>query len=147
MSDTVLSSAHLTPFSEPEELYRARGELAPGRRLGCHTRLLGDVVVDVPPESQLHRQVVRKDADARAIDLDPVLRLHHLEVEEPSLGAQRSDLARLLEALEREWRLTGLGGRSPRAADAPGNPQSRQVGGDRGRARRLHDHRRLARLP
>ncbi len=99
---------HLTPFSEPEELYRARRELAPGRRLGCHARLLGDVVVDVPPESQLHRQVVRKDADARAIDLDPVLRLHHLEVEEPSLGAQRSDLARLLEALEREWRLTGL---------------------------------------
>ena len=100
---------HLTPFSEPEELYRARRELAPGRRLGCHARLLGDVVVDVPPESQLHRQVVRKDADARAIELDPVVRLHHVEVEEPSLGAQRSDLARPLEALEREWGLTGLG--------------------------------------
>ena len=99
---------HLTPFSEPEELYRARRGLAPDRRLGCHSRLLGDVVVDVPPESQLHRQVVRKDADARAIELDPVLRLHHVEVEEPSLGAQSSDLARLLEALEREWGLTGL---------------------------------------
>jgi uncharacterized 2Fe-2S/4Fe-4S cluster protein (DUF4445 family) len=99
---------HLTPFSEPEELYRARRGLAPSRRLGCHARLLGDVVVDVPPESQLHRQVVRKDAEARAIELDPVLRLHHVEVEEPSLGAQRSDLARLLEALRREWGLDGL---------------------------------------
>ncbi len=58
---------HLTPFSEPEEQYRARRGLAPDRRLGCHSRLLGDVVVDVPPESQLHRQVVRKDADARVI--------------------------------------------------------------------------------
>jgi uncharacterized 2Fe-2S/4Fe-4S cluster protein (DUF4445 family) len=99
---------HLTPFSEPEELYRARRGLAPSRRLGCHARLLGDVVVDVPPDSQLHRQVVRKDADARAIELDPVVRLHHVEVEQPSLGAQRSDLARLLEALAREWGLTGL---------------------------------------
>jgi uncharacterized 2Fe-2S/4Fe-4S cluster protein (DUF4445 family) len=99
---------HLTPFSEPEELYRARRGLAPGRRLGCHSRLLGDVVVDVPPESQLHRQVVRKDADVRAIELDPILRLHHVEVEQPSLGTQSSDLARLLEALEREWGLTGL---------------------------------------
>ncbi len=99
---------HLTPFSEPEELYRTRRGLAPGRRLGCHSRLLGDVVVDVPPESQLHRQVVRKDADARQIELDPVVRLYHVEVEEPSLGARGSDLARLLEALAREWGLTGL---------------------------------------
>jgi uncharacterized 2Fe-2S/4Fe-4S cluster protein (DUF4445 family) len=99
---------HLTPFSEPEELYRARRGLEPSRRLGCHARLLGDVVVDVPPSSQLHRQVVRKDAEVRTIELDPVLRLHHVEVEQPSLGAQTSDLARLLEALEREWGLTGL---------------------------------------
>ena len=102
------SSRHLTPFSEPEGRYRDRSGLAPERRLGCHARLLGDVVVDVPPESQLHRQVVRKDAEARAIELDPVVRLHHVEVEAPSLGSQTSDLARLLEALEHEWGLAGL---------------------------------------
>jgi uncharacterized 2Fe-2S/4Fe-4S cluster protein (DUF4445 family) len=99
---------HLTPFSRPEEEYRDRRGIAPGRRLGCHARLLGDVVIDVPPDSQLHRQVVRKDAEARAIELDPVVRLHHVEVEEPSLGAQTSDLARLQVALEREWGLRGL---------------------------------------
>jgi uncharacterized 2Fe-2S/4Fe-4S cluster protein (DUF4445 family) len=102
------SARHLTPFSEPEGRYRDRSGLAPERRLGCHARLLGDVVVDVPPESQLHRQVVRKDAEARAIELDPVVRLHHVEVEPPSLGSQASDLARLLQALEREWGLGGL---------------------------------------
>jgi uncharacterized 2Fe-2S/4Fe-4S cluster protein (DUF4445 family) len=101
-------AGHLTPFSEPEERYRLQRGLEENRRLGCHARLLGDVVIDVPPDSQLHRQVVRKDAEARAIELDPVVRLHHVEVEEPSLGAQTSDLARLLEALEREWGLTGL---------------------------------------
>jgi uncharacterized 2Fe-2S/4Fe-4S cluster protein (DUF4445 family) len=101
-------ASHLSPFSEPEERYQARSGLAPDRRLGCHARLLGDVVVDVPPESQLHRQVVRKQAEARTIELDPVVRLHHVEVEPPTLGSQTSDLARLLEALEREWALTGL---------------------------------------
>jgi uncharacterized 2Fe-2S/4Fe-4S cluster protein (DUF4445 family) len=102
------SVEHLTPFSEPEERYRSTRGLQENRRLGCHARLLGDVVIDVPPDSQLHRQVVRKEAEARAIELDPVVRLYHVEVEEPSLGAQTSDLARLLEALEREWGLTGL---------------------------------------
>jgi uncharacterized 2Fe-2S/4Fe-4S cluster protein (DUF4445 family) len=101
-------ASHLSPFSEPEERYRARSGLAPDRRLGCHARLLADVVVDVPPESQLHRQVVRKQAEARTIELDPVVRLHHVEVEPPTLGSQTSDLARLLEALEREWALRGL---------------------------------------
>ena len=102
------STRHLTPFSEPEGRYRARSGLAPERRLGCHARLLGDVVVDVPPDSQLHRQVVRKQAEARDIELDPVVRLHHVEVEPPTLGSQASDLARLLQALEREWGLAGL---------------------------------------
>jgi uncharacterized 2Fe-2S/4Fe-4S cluster protein (DUF4445 family) len=100
---------HLTPFSDPEEVYRVRRGLGQGRRLGCHARLLGDVVVDVPPESQVHRQVVRKEADARAIELDPVVRLHHVEVAEPALDSPTSDLVRLMEALEREWGLTGLG--------------------------------------
>jgi hypothetical protein len=32
----------------------------------------GDCVVDVPPESQVHKQVVRKRAEVRDIKLDPV---------------------------------------------------------------------------
>ena len=41
--------------------------LAADRRLSCTAMLLGDAVVDVPPESQVHRQVVRKDLDARRV--------------------------------------------------------------------------------
>jgi uncharacterized 2Fe-2S/4Fe-4S cluster protein (DUF4445 family) len=102
------SAGHLTPFSAPEGLYRERRGLAPERRLGCHARMTGDVVIDVPPESQLHRQVVRKEADARQIELDPVVRLHHVEVEPPSLASPSSDQGRLAEALEREWGLRDL---------------------------------------
>jgi uncharacterized 2Fe-2S/4Fe-4S cluster protein (DUF4445 family) len=101
-------AAHLTPFSIPEQTYRDRSGLAPERRLGCHACVVGDLVVDVPPESQLHRQVVRKEADAHAIDVDPVVRLHYVEVREPDMADPSGDLERLLEALLRDWSLTGL---------------------------------------
>jgi len=99
---------HLTAFSIPEEAYRDRSGLAPDRRLGCHARVLDDLVVDVPPESQLHRQVVRKEADAHAIEVDPVVRLHYVEVREPDMADPSGDLERLFEALEADWHLTGL---------------------------------------
>ena len=101
-------AGHLIPLTAPEELYRSRRGLAPARRLGCHARMVGDLVIDVPPESQLHRQVIRKDAEEREIELDPVVRLHHVQVEQPALASPTSDLARLLDALGREWGLTGL---------------------------------------
>jgi uncharacterized 2Fe-2S/4Fe-4S cluster protein (DUF4445 family) len=37
---------------------------------------LGDVRIDVPPDSQLHQQVVRKEYEVHPIDLDPVIRLY-----------------------------------------------------------------------
>ncbi len=104
----VSAVGHLTPFSEPEERYRDLRGLAPERRLGCHARIRGDLVVDVPPESQVHRQVVRKEADAHAIEVDPVVRLHYAVVREPDLADPSGDLQRLLEALERDWSITGL---------------------------------------
>lgn len=99
---------HLSAPGGLEDEYRNRRGLAPERRLGCATALVGDAVIDVPPESQVHRQVVRKDLDVRAFDVDPVVRLHYVEVERPSLASPTGDLARLFEALEREWSLTGL---------------------------------------
>ena len=48
-------------------------------------------MIDVPPESQVHRQVVRKEADAHPISVDPVVRLHYVEVDEPDLASPTSD--------------------------------------------------------
>ncbi len=102
------TAAHLTAFSEPEQRYRDRDGLGHDRRLGCHARILGDLVIDVPPESQIHRQVIRKEADAHPIEVDPTIRLHYVEVREPDLRDPSGDLQRLEEALERDWRLAGL---------------------------------------
>lgn len=98
-------------LSEPGALeteYRGRRPLGDGHRLSCATHVLKDVVVDVPPESQVHRQVVRKRAEVIDIAVDPVVRLHYVEVEQPDMHRQISDLGRVLEALEAQWELTGL---------------------------------------
>ena len=102
------TAAGLTPVGEVERAYAAERGLADGRRLGCTAAVAADVVIDVPPESQVYRQVVRKEADAHPIEVDPVVRLYYVEVAEPDLASPASDLRRLREALEREWGLTGL---------------------------------------
>jgi uncharacterized 2Fe-2S/4Fe-4S cluster protein (DUF4445 family) len=104
----VSAGSHLSAVDEVERAYDAERGLASGRRLGCTAQVVGDVVVDVPPESQLYRQVVRKEADARTIELDPVVRLYYVEVAEPELASPAGDLTRLREALAREWGLEGL---------------------------------------
>jgi uncharacterized 2Fe-2S/4Fe-4S cluster protein (DUF4445 family) len=99
------SPDHLTPMSAPEVEFDRRTGLPPGRRLGCHTKILGDTVIDVPPDSQIHRQVVRKDAEAHPIEIDPVLTLHYVEVREPDMADPAGDLQRLFDALRDEWQL------------------------------------------
>jgi uncharacterized 2Fe-2S/4Fe-4S cluster protein (DUF4445 family) len=102
------SDGHLSARGADEDEYdRLRG-LSAGRRLGCRAQVHGDVLVDVPPESQVHRQVVRKGVPVREFVIDPVVRLHEIEVERPELARPGGDLARVLVALEREWGLTNL---------------------------------------
>ena len=102
------SSASLSPLSEPEIRFSRRVPLAAGRRLSCSARVEADVVIDVPASSQVHRQVVRKEADAHAIELNPVVRLHYVQVKEPDMHDPSGDLRRLYDALELEWGLKDL---------------------------------------
>jgi len=99
---------NLTPFSAPEEKYQERRGLIDGRRLSCHAQLNGDIVIDVPPESQVHKQVVRKRAEVRSIKMDPAIRLHYVEVEEPDMHKPEGDLERLRDALAKQWDIHDL---------------------------------------
>jgi len=102
------TDGHLSPRGADEAEYdRLRG-LAEGRRLGCRAHVEGDVLVDVPPESQVHRQVVRKGVPVRDFVIDPVVRLYEVEVERPELARPGGDLARLMAALENEWGVKDL---------------------------------------
>ncbi|MEO7663726.1 MAG: ASKHA domain-containing protein [Candidatus Limnocylindrales bacterium] len=102
------SGAHLSERGADEAEYdRLRG-LPADRRLGCRAAVSADVLIDVPPESQVHRQVVRKGVPVRDFVIDPVVRLYEVELERPTLELPGGDLARLLAALQREWGLQGL---------------------------------------
>ena len=96
-------AANLSPLSAAEQSFSRRRPLPAGHRLSCSAQIQGNLVVDVPASSQVHRQVVRKAADARPITLDPVVHLHYVEVREPDMHGPSGDLQRLLEALHREW--------------------------------------------
>jgi len=101
-------AAHVSPFSATEQRYQTRRGLGPGRRLSCQATLCGDVVIDVPAESQVHKQVVRKRAEVREIKLDPVVRLHYVEVEPPVMEKPTGDLQRVQKALAGQWDLPPL---------------------------------------
>ncbi len=102
------SAQNLSGVSETEQTYARRRSLAADRRLSCQARIQGDLVIDVPSSSQVHRQVIRKAADEREITLNPVVSLHYVEVLEPDMHNPASDLQRMCQALEREWQLVDL---------------------------------------
>ncbi len=100
---------HLSAFGPVEKRYHEkRSPLSPGRRLGCSAKIQGDLVIDVPPESQVHRQVVRKRAEVHDIRIDPVVRLHYVEVAPPDMHEPAGDLRRVKEALAGDWELYDL---------------------------------------
>lgn len=102
-------AASLCAVTDVEHGFQGDRPLVEGRRLSCHAKIEGDVVIDVPPDSQVHKQVVRKAAEAHDVVLNPLVSLHYVEVQEPDMHDPSGDLRRLEDALEFEWGLTGLG--------------------------------------
>lgn len=102
------SAASLCDITDVERSFQGERPLIEGRRLSCHARLQGDVVIDVPPDSQVHKQVVRKAAEAHDLVLNPLVSLHYVEVQEPDMHDPSGDLRRLEDALEFEWGLSEL---------------------------------------
>lgn len=97
------SNDHISPVGPKEERYdRVRG-LPEGRRLSCSATIQGDLVIDVPQDTVVNAQVVRKDADERFIERNPAIHMCYVEVEEPDMEKPLGDLDRLLAALEKDW--------------------------------------------
>ena len=101
---TVAEDA-LSAWNAVEERYKSKRGMKDGRRLGCQAMIQRDVVIDVPAESQVHKQVVRKAATLRDITMNPATRLLYVEVEEPDMHEPAGDLQRLRRALETEWQV------------------------------------------
>ena len=104
----TVSDGALSDWNSVEQRYDDKRGLKPGRRLGCQATVQSDVVIDVPPESQVHKQVVRKAASARQIEMDPATRLYYIEVEEPDMHVPTGDAERIARALRDSWGIDGL---------------------------------------
>jgi len=96
---------HLSEFSETERHQQAQNRLKEGRRLGCSARILGDLVIDVPAESQHHAQHITKAVTAYEIQVQPAVRLYTVTLPEPDMHAPISDKRRLQQELARDYEL------------------------------------------
>ncbi len=100
---------HLTPPGERELKYAERYNFEPGARMSCACQVTGDVVIRVPEESQTRKQVVRKAAGVdRPLTVDPIMRLHYVELPAPHLKDHRGDWERLQDELRSVHSLDNL---------------------------------------
>jgi len=101
------SRDHLSPITADEAGYfahrpallQSRGWEVGQVRLSCQAKVHGDVLISVPEESQGNKQIVRKSATQRRIDIKPSIRKYLVEMAPPSLANPRADRERLVSGL------------------------------------------------
>jgi uncharacterized 2Fe-2S/4Fe-4S cluster protein (DUF4445 family) len=99
----VSSNDHISPKGPKEERYeRVRG-LPEGRRLSCSATIQGDLVVDVPQDTVINAQTIRKAATDRAIERNAAVQMCYVEVDEPDMHKPLGDLDRLKAVLAKDW--------------------------------------------
>ncbi len=85
-----------------EEDYVGAHDLAAGIRLACQTYTEGDVKIDIPPESLTTPQRLQIEGQGIEVELDPLTKHVDLEIDPPTLHDLRSDVTRLLTALDEQ---------------------------------------------
>lgn len=84
--------------SDKEKSLLGSGRLEKGYRLACYTHVLSDM--DVYPGEDMREASIITSGRMRNIPFGPIVRKRYIELEPPSLEDQRSDLERVLEALD-----------------------------------------------
>src|SRR5512145_1859089 len=99
---------HLSPVGAEERAYlmrrpkllQSKGWEIGQVRLSCQCKVLGDVLINVPEESRGNKQIVRKSASERAIEVKPAIRKYYVTLTPPSLERPIADWERLARELE-----------------------------------------------
>jgi len=99
----VSSNDHISAKGPKEQRYEKIRGLPEGRRLSCSATVQGDLVIDVPQDTVINAQVVRKAATDRVIERNAAVQLCYVEVDEPDMHKPLGDLDRLKAALEKDW--------------------------------------------
>ncbi|HTO32452.1 MAG TPA: ASKHA domain-containing protein [Pararhizobium sp.] len=99
----VSSNDHISARGPKEERYDKIRGLPENRRLSCSALIQGDLVIDVPQDTVVNAQVVRKAATDRVIERNAAVQLCYVEVDEPDMHKPLGDLDRLKIMLEKDW--------------------------------------------
>ena len=98
----------LSPVNEAEMKLLSARQRRDGYRLACQARIHGDVAVFVPEESRTVKQIIRKAATERAIDLKPAVTRYYVEMTPATLDDATGDWERLTAELESGFGLNNL---------------------------------------
>jgi uncharacterized 2Fe-2S/4Fe-4S cluster protein (DUF4445 family) len=103
-------------FYSPDSAKISRSEYESGVRLACMTVPRGDVTVEIPLESQIDRSVLERKRDAPHIlsaadmnqlvkgwEVDPAVFKRYVELPEPSLQDNISDVERLMREIRKRY--------------------------------------------
>jgi len=102
------SREHLSPMGPSERKFFSLQQERAGYRLACQVHILDNIVVFVPEESRMGKQVVRKAAREITIDLRPAVKKYYATLPPATLKDTRGDWERLQIELERVHGLRDL---------------------------------------
>ncbi len=101
-------SSHAGPWQASEEKYVNAEEKKQGYRLGCASRIKGDLLVFVPEASRAGKQVVSKAAGNIDITADPAIKLYYIELKESTFDNPLGHFEQICAALETQFGLSSL---------------------------------------
>ena len=87
-------------FARRPKLLKDKGWEVGQVRLSCQCKIRGDVLINVPEESRGNKQIVRKSATERAIEVKPSVRKYLVTMTPPNLDRPIADWERLAKGLE-----------------------------------------------
>ena len=104
----VIMAGNVTPPVDADRRFISQLELTSGQRLACRCQVSSDVKVHVPKASLVTDQRLQVSGVARQMQIEAAVHAYEIEVPEPSLYDLRSDLDRVIDALEtmhgqRKW--------------------------------------------
>ena len=99
---------NVSPWQEEEKKFINEDQKREGYRLGCCAKVEGDLLIFVPEESRAGKQVVSKAARDIHIEWNPAVKYYYVEVAEPTFESSTADLERILDELNKKYRLSDL---------------------------------------
>ena len=100
---------HVSPWQQDEEeKFINAADKEAGYRLGCVTRIEGDLLIFVPEESRAGKQIVSKAARDIQIEHNPAVKFYTIAVEKPEFEDPTGDFERICKQLEEQYDLKDL---------------------------------------